>query len=161
MNDWVGMKIYYLFCVIFTSYINRFRMRQGLKLVYLYFRAYTQSWVCFRVEFMSVRCTWTQVHIFLRWKIHPCPNIYMCLHLYTLPPFIAYSNKLLSICWLLKREWFVVLFQQELENGQQALAQTMGLTVESTWTRDLLQCNTHQVHYHLNLKFSNFRYMPY
>ncbi|XP_060779486.1 uncharacterized protein si:ch211-151h10.2 isoform X2 [Neoarius graeffei] len=33
---------------------------------------------------------------------------------------------------------------KELENRQQALAQTMGLTLESTWTRDLLQCNTHQ-----------------
>ncbi|XP_058243499.1 uncharacterized protein si:ch211-151h10.2 isoform X2 [Hemibagrus wyckioides] len=33
---------------------------------------------------------------------------------------------------------------EELENKQQALAQTMGLTVKSTWTRDLLQCNTQQ-----------------
>ncbi|KAF5907826.1 uncharacterized protein DAT39_002458 [Clarias magur] len=33
---------------------------------------------------------------------------------------------------------------EELENRQQDLAQTVGLTFESTWTKDLLQCNTHQ-----------------
>ncbi|KAB5575001.1 hypothetical protein PHYPO_G00215630 [Pangasianodon hypophthalmus] len=33
---------------------------------------------------------------------------------------------------------------EELENRQQDLAQTMGRTLESTWTKDLLQCNTHQ-----------------
>ncbi|XP_053534014.1 uncharacterized protein si:ch211-151h10.2 isoform X3 [Ictalurus punctatus] len=33
---------------------------------------------------------------------------------------------------------------QELENRQQDLAQTIGLTLESTWTKDLLQCNTQQ-----------------
>ncbi|XP_046720512.1 uncharacterized protein si:ch211-151h10.2 [Silurus meridionalis] len=33
---------------------------------------------------------------------------------------------------------------EELENRLQALAQTMGLTQKSAWTKDLLQCNTQQ-----------------
>ncbi|XP_053356966.1 uncharacterized protein si:ch211-151h10.2 [Clarias gariepinus] len=33
---------------------------------------------------------------------------------------------------------------EELENKQQDLAQTVGLTFESSWTKDFLQCNTHQ-----------------
>lgn len=106
-----------------------------------------------------------QVHLSTSTHLLEVKNTSIPSHLHVLTllytPFLYCTLKRLSICYLLKREWFLIPFQQELENRQQDLAQTIGLTLESTWTKDLLQCNTQQVHYHLNLMFTNLRYMPY